>query len=397
MDRRKSLRALVTALLALGSASVLSGEGAAMDVLRVYVGTYTRGESRGIYRFEIDAASGRLLSGPSLAAASENPSFLALHPSGKVLYAVNEVRNFHGGKTGAVSAFAVDPSTGNLSLLDQQPSEGADPCHLIVDGAGRNLLVANYTGGSVALFPLAANGRIQPAASVRRFTGSGPNRARQQEPHAHAVLLDGAERFLLSADLGTDRIHVDRFDGESGRLEPNEADGVALDPGSGPRHLAWHPSGRIVYVLAELFCTVTALRWDGARGGLAPLQTVAALHPGYSGDNKAAEIAVAPDGRFVYVSNRGDDALSVLSADGEGRLAFAGRVPTGGRSPRSFAIDPSGRWLIAANQDSGVLVVFRLDPATGLPRASGTTVAVPEPVAILFSQTRGAGKKESTP
>jgi len=397
VDRRSFLRVLVAAAFALGGAPSLSSEAATPDVLRVYVGTYTGGESRGIYRFDVDSTSGRIVAGPSLAGVSENPSFLALHPSGKVLYAVNEVGDFRGGKTGAVSAFAVDPSTGSLTFLNQQPSEGADPCHLAVDRAGRHLLVANYTGGSVALFPLALDGRIEPARSVHRLTGSGPNASRQQAPHAHGVFFDAKERYALIADLGTDRIHIDRFDGETGRLVPNEPDSVALEPGSGPRHLAWHTSGRNVYVLAELFGTVTALRWDGAHGSLTPLQTIAALPAGYSGDNKAAEIAVAPDGRFLYVSNRGDDALTVFAVDASGRLTPAGRVPTGGRSPRSFAIDPSGRWLIAANQGSNSIVVFRLDPETGLPRAVGGPVAVPQPVSILLSPPQGAGKKAPVP
>ncbi len=367
------------------------------DAFRVYVGTYTGGKSRGIYRFDLDAVSGRVVGGLELAGVSENPSFLAFHPSGRVLYAVNEVGNFRGAKTGAVSAFAVEPATGRLTLLNQQPSGGADPCHLVVDAAGRNLFVANYTAGTVVLFPLAADGRIEPASSVRRYAGSGPNRARQQGPHAHGVFLDGSGRFLVSVDLGSDRIHVDRFDGETGRLTPEEPDGVALEPGSGPRHLAWHPSGRVLYAINELLSTVSAFRWDGARGALASFQTVSTLPNGFTGENTAAEIAVSPDGRFVYASNRGDDSLVVFAADASGSLSPAVRVPAGGRAPRSFAIDPAGRWLIAANQGSGVVVVFRLDPQTGLPRAVGTTVAVPEPASILFPPAHGPGKKAAAP
>jgi 6-phosphogluconolactonase len=332
--------------------------------------------------------TGAAVSGPTLAAPSENPSFLALHPNGRVLYAVNEVGDFGGRETGAVSAFAVDPETGALSLLDVQPSEGADPCHLAVDSGGRNLVVANYTSGSVAVFPIAADGSLRPASSVRQLTGSGPNKARQAGPHAHGVFFDPSKKFILTADLGSDRILVERYDATVGTLEPNEPGAATLEPGSGPRHLAFHPDGKTVYVLSELSGTVSSLAWDAPRGVLSPFQRISSLPPGFSGANTAAEIAVSPDGRFVYASNRGDDAISVFAVGDGGRLAFAGRVATGGRTPRHFAIDPSGRWLVAANQNSSSIVVFRLDPATGLPRRVGGVIVIPEPVCILFAGSR---------
>lgn len=379
-----------------GTVLLLAGVAAAQP-LRVYVGTYTGGESRGIYRFEIDAASGSAVAGPVLAGDSENPSFLVLHPNGRVLYAVNEVPSFDGRPTGAVSAFSIDPATGNLSFLNKQPSEGADPCHLAVDSEGRSVVVANYSGGSVAVLPLDADGRLRPAARVRRLAGSGPNASRQQSPHAHGVFFDPSKGFLLTADLGADRILVERWAAARGTLEAAESDGVALPPGSGPRHLAWHPSGRVLYALNELRSTLTAFRWDAARGALEEFQTISALPAGFTGENTAAEIVVSPDGRFVYASNRGDDSLAVFAAGASGRLSSVGRVPSGGRTPRSFAIDPSGRWLIAANQGSGSVVVFRLDPGTGLPRATGTKVAVPQPVSILLSPVQAAGKKAPVP
>ncbi len=381
-------RVLAAALLLAGAVAAQPGPDESRDsknLLRVYVGTYTGAGSRGIYKVELDASNGAVVEGPVLAAQSENPSFLALCPGGRILYAVNEVPTFGGRPTGAVSAFSVDPSTGNLSLLNQVPSEGADPCHLAVDSEGRSVVVANYSGGSVAVLPLDADGRLRPAVRVRPLSGSGPNAARQQSPHAHGVFFDPSKKFLLTVDLGADRILVDRFDRAAGPLSGEASAGVALEPGSGPRHLAWHPSGRILYAVNELFSTVTAFRWDAERGRLEPFQTVPAVATGFSGDNKSAEIAVAPDGRFLYVSNRGDDALTILTIDAGGRLAHVGRVPTGGHTPRHFAIDPSGRWLIVANQDSGSVAVFRLDPETGLPHAVGTPVAVPEPVCILFS------------
>ena len=354
--------------------------------MRVYVGTYTGGESRGIYLLELDRSSGRFVSDPILAGETENPSFLALHPSGRFLYAVNELRTFEGKPTGTVSAFSVDPATGRLAFLNRQASEGTDPCWVVVDAAGKHVLVANYTSGTVAVLPLSPDGRLQPASSVRHGSGSGPVRARQEGPHAHTVVLDAASRYALWTDLGADRVRVDRFDAAAGTLEPNDPDGLALAPGSGPRHLAWHPSGRAVYVLGELSATVSTLGFDAGRGSLELAQTLSARAAGATAQNTAAEIVVSPDGRFLYTSNRGDDDLAVFAIDGASlQLAPAGRVPSGGRGPRSFALDPSGRWLVTANQGSGSLVVFRRDPATGLPSAVGAPVAVPEPVCVLFA------------
>lgn len=357
-----------------------------MGRVRIYIGTYTTGGSRGIYAAEFDASSGRFDSGPTLAAHTEQPSFITLHPNGRILYAANELKAFRGAPTGAVTAFDLDAATGRLSLLNQQPSEGIDPCHLAVDSAGRHLLVANYTSGTLALLPLSADGRLQRATVVRRRAGSGPVLDRQDGPHAHMVLLDASERFAIWTDLGTDRVVVDRFDGAAGTLEPNDPDGVGVDPGAGPRHLAWHPSGRAVYLLNELSATVVAFRFDDVRGILRPFQSLPARSAGSSGENTSAEIAVSADGRFVYASNRGDDDIAVFAIDASTLgLSPLGRVPAGGRTPRHFAIDQSGRWLVAANQASNSLAVFRLDPETGFPAATGESLAVPEPVCLLFA------------
>jgi 6-phosphogluconolactonase len=393
-------RVLASALLLAGAVTAQPGPAGSRDsknLLRIYAGTYTGGESRGIYRIDLDGATGRVVSGPELAAASENPSYLAFHPNGRVLYAVNEIGNFRGGRTGAVSAFTVDPTTGSLALLNQQPSAGADPCHLAVDPQGRSVVVANYSGGSVAVLPLDADGRLLPAARVRHLSGSGPNAARQQSPHAHGVLFDPSGTFLLTADLGSDRILVERRDAAPGESSGAATEGASLPPGSGPRHAAFDRSGRFLYVVNELFSTVTAFRWDAERGHLEPFQTVPAVAAGFSADNKSAEIAVSPDGRFVYVSNRGDDALTIFTIDADGPLSPVGRVGTGGRTPRHFAIDATGRWMIVANQDSGAVVVFRLDPETGLPRAAGTSVAVSQPASILFAPSLHAAKGASLP
>jgi len=356
----------------------------AAPLLPVYVGTYTGGGSRGIYRFELDPASGAF-SDPVLAGETENPSFLALHPNGHVLYAVNELGTFGGAPTGAVSAFAIGDARGNLTLLGRQASGGADPCYLTVDSAGKNVLVANYTGGTVAVLPIDTDGRLQPASVVRRHEGTGPNKARQEAPHAHAIVLDGAERFALAADLGTDRIFVYRFGAPTGNLEPNDPKAIALEPGSGPRHLAWGQSGAYLYVVNELGSTVTAFRYAAGRGALESFQTITTLPAGFSGQNKAAEVAVPQDGRFFYASNRGDDSLAVFRIDAaSGGLAAVGHIPTGGRTPRHFAIDSSGRWLLAANQDSDSIAVFRLDPVTGRPEQVGQPLGISKPVCVLF-------------
>ena len=377
------LACLAVALAGCGDdGQAAAGGTASAPPLVVYVGTYTGGGSRGIYRFEMNPASGKSTA-PVLAGESENPSFLALHPGGRVLYAVNEVGS--AGDAGSVSAFAIDPVTGALNRIGRQPSGGADPCHLIVDPSGRNLLVANYSSGSVAVLPLDADGRPGPATIVRQHAGSGPNKARQVGPHAHAVLLDAAGRFALSADLGADRIFIDRFDAAAGRLQALQPEAVDLVPGSGPRHLAWHPSGKYLYSINELRSTVTVFRYDSDRGGLEPVQSITTLPPGFAGENTAAEVAVSPDGRFLYGTNRGDDTLALFAIEADsGLLAAAGHFPTGGRTPRHFAIDPEGRWLLVANQDSDSIVAFRRDGATGRPTRVGRPVRVPKPVCILF-------------
>ena len=382
--RSAIVSALACLALALTAAGAPAPPGPAAPArIAVYVGTYTDAGSRGIYRFEFDPATGAATA-PTLAGEAENPSFLAVHPNGHALYAVNEIANFGGARTGAVTAFAIQPGTGALTRLNQQPSGGADPCHLAVDGAGRDVLVANYTSGTVAVLPLDPDGCLRPPSVVRQHAGTGPNRARQEGPHAHEIVLDAAGAFAFAADLGADRIFSYRFGAASGSLEPSAPGSAALPPGSGPRHLAWHPSGRLAYVIGELASTVTAFRYDAGRGALDPFQTVTTLPAGFSGANTAAEVAVAADGRFLYASNRGDDSLAVFAIDGaSGALAPAGRVPTGGRTPRHFAFAGSGRWLLVANQDSDSVTIFRLDPATGRPSPVGRPLAISRPVCVL--------------
>jgi 6-phosphogluconolactonase len=356
---------------------------AASQSLRVYVGTYTRGQSEGIYLCRLDLATGRL-DGLTLAGETVNPSFLALHPTGRFLYAVGEIANFGGERTGAVNAFRIDPQTGLLTLLNQQPSAGTGPCHVIVDRGGQNVLVANYGSGSAACLPIGEDGRLGEPSSSVQHEGSSVDPRRQRGPHAHAIELDPAGRYAFVPDLGLDQVVIYRF-AAAGRLTPNDPPWAAVAPGSGPRHLAFHPGGRFAYVINELASTVTAFRYHADRGALETIETVTTLPEGFEGKNTTAEIFVHPSGRFVYGSNRGHDSIAVFAVDdATGGLRPVGHESTRGETPRNFAIDPTGRYLLAANQATDDVVVFRIDPATGALRPTGHSLEVPTPVCLVM-------------
>jgi 6-phosphogluconolactonase len=368
------------ALLSL-AAAVLAAPVLRADPLTVYVGTYTDTTSKGVYRFTLDTQTATATT-PVLAVETRNPSFLVLHPSGRFLYAVGEIEAFDGKKSGAVSAFAIDAKTGALTLLNQQPSEGTGPCHLAIDRAGRHLLVANYGGGNVAVLPIGPDGRLAPASCVRAHEGSGPDRGRQEKPHAHGVYLSGDERFAFSPDLGADRVFVYRYDGDEGRLEPHGA--AALPPGSGPRHLAFDPKGRHAYVINELLSTITTFAYDAAKGTLTPGETVTTLPSGFGGPSSTAEVAVSPDGRFVYGSNRGHDSIAVFTRDeASGRIAPQGHVALAGRTPRHFTLDPTGRFLLVGHQGSDSIGLFRVDLPSGRLTPLAASLPVGKPVCLL--------------
>jgi 6-phosphogluconolactonase len=357
--------------------------------IRVYVGTYTSGDSKGIYRLELDAKTGALTPvGEPTEAVS--PSFLAFHPGGRFLYAVNETGDARTDPPGGVSAFAIDGRTGGLAFLNRQTSGGPAPCHLWVDPQGRHLLVANYWGGSVEVLPIEADGRLGSPVQLMRHEGRGPHPARQDGPHAHAVQVAPGGTLALVADLGLDLLVGYRYDAARGRLTPYEAGSAKMAAGAGPRHFAFDPRGRVAYVLNELNATVTALRYDAAAQSLRELQTVTTLPEGFQGENTTAEIVVRPDGRFVYASNRGHDSLAIFAVDVEtGRLTPAGHQPTLGRWPRNFAIDPTGTFLLAANQKSDSVVVFRIDPIKGGLTPVGQPVRVPSPVCVRMTAAEG--------
>ena len=350
--------------------------------LWVYVGTYSFGASKGIYLCRLDLASGKLES-EGLVAESANPTFLAHHPSRPVLYALNEIAKFDGKPVGSVSALRIEPRTGKLTLLNRQSSGGPGPCHLAVDSSGRCVLVANYLGGSVACLPIAADGRLDEPTSIIRHAGFSVNKKRQEGPHAHCIMLDAANRIALAADLGIDKIMIYRFDARGAAITANEPAWFDAAPGAGPRHVAFHPNGRYVYVINELNSTVTALRYDAARGTLETLQNISTLPEGFTSPNTAAEVQIDRSGKFLYGSNRGHNSLATFAVDpATGRLTALGHESTRGKSPRHFAIDPTGRWLLAANQDSNNVVVYRIDAASGRPQPVGPSVSVPAPVCI---------------
>ena len=349
----------------------------------VYVGTYTRESSRGIYAWRFDPASGKVTS-LGLAAEATNPSFLAIHPNRKFLYAVGEISGA-GQKGGIVNAFAIDSSTGRLTLLNQVSSKGAGPCHVNVDKTGRAVLVANYGSGSAAAMPVLADGRLGESESFVQHEGSSVNPKRQQGPHAHSVNFSPDNRFAFVADLGLDKILIYRLDPAKASITPHDPPHAAVAPGSGPRHFAFHPGGKFAYVINELASTVTAFAYDAAAGALKELQTVSTLPGDFRGTNSTAEVVVHPSGRFLYGSNRGHDSIALFRIDPrKGTLTAVERTPSGGRIPRNFSIDPSGRWLFAAHQATNNIVVFRLDPKTGRLSATSTVLEAGAPVCVRF-------------
>ena len=351
--------------------------------LRVYFGTYTNETTKGIYLSTLDLATGKL-SQPELAVEVKSPSFIAIHPNRQFLYAVSEISDFQGKPAGGVSAFAIDAASGRLKLLNQQSSVGAGPCHLVVDAAGKNVLVANYGGGSVAALPITANGNLSVASSSIQHHGSSVDKQRQEGPHAHSINLDPANKFAFAADLGLDKVLIYRFDGAKGLLAANDPPAGVVAPGSGPRHLAFHPSGKYVFVNNEMTSTVTSFGYDPVRGSLTEILTLSTL-PQPTPGNSTAETVVHPSGKFVYVSNRGHDSLAMFQCDpATGRLTAIGHQSTGGKTPRNFNVDPTGRYVLAANQSTNNVVVLRVDTSNGKLTPTGDSIEVGSPVCVRY-------------
>ena len=351
----------------------------------VYVGTYTGGKSKGIYRFYLDMKTGKLTPA-GVTEGIVNPSFLAIHPNCKYLYAVTEVGKIKGKKSGGVAAFRIDPKDGSLTFLNDSLSGGGGPCHLVVDHSGKTVLAANYGGGSVCSIPIGKDGKLEKAASVIQHKGSGADPRRQKGPHAHSINVDANNRFAFAADLGLDQVLVYRLNAAKGTLTANDPPFAKVPPGSGPRHFAFHPSGNFAYVINEMKLTVTTFAYDAKKGVLTPLQTITTVPKGIATKGfSTAEVQVHPSGKFVYGSNRGHDTIAIFAVDQEkGTLTPVGHESTRGRTPRNFGIDPTGTFLLAANQTTGNLAVFRIDSKTGKLKLVGKPIEVPRPVCVKF-------------
>jgi 6-phosphogluconolactonase len=348
----------------------------------VFAGTFTDGASKGIYRMVFDSATGKL-SEPTLATELDNPNFLAVHPTHRYLFAVNDSSKSER-SSGAVTSFALDPKSGELTRISQQPSVGMGPCHLVVDAAGKNVLVANYEDGSVAVLPIGPDGKLGPASEFIRHAGKAFDPERQGGPHAHSINLDKDNRFAVVADLGLDRVFVYKFDPIRGKLTPNDPPAAKVKDRAGPRHFAFHPDGKHAYVINEIDCTVTAFDYDPDRGTLTEIQTVPTMPIPVEPRHSTAEVVVHPSGKFLYGSNRGHDSLAAFAIEpGTGRLKLVEYQPTGGKTPRNFAIDPTGSYVLAENM-SGTIVVLRVDRETGALEPTGQVVAVPTPCCVKF-------------
>ena len=348
----------------------------------MYVGTYTSGKSEGIYGYQMPSPVGIGVS-RFTSSKSVNPSFLAIDKSGNYLYAVNEVGEYAGKSGGGVSAFKID-NRGNLRLLNEQATHGADPCYATIDSKRRNLLVANYTGGSVTVLPIRPDGTLSMATDVKQHEGSGP-KEQQKGPHAHCVILDHSERHAIVADLGIDKVMIYRFDSAKGKLLPNDQPFAELQPGAGPRHLAFHPSGQFLYAICELDSTIAVFAYNERNGTLTHIETGSTLPADFSGVSYCADVHISSSGRFLYGSNRGHNSIVVFEIDQRsGKLKLVQHVSTQGDWPRNFALDPMGYNLWVANQRSDNIVGFSIDQETGSLQPLNLVEQIPSPACLKF-------------
>jgi 6-phosphogluconolactonase len=357
----------------------------AADAL-MFIGTYTRdGRSHGIYSLRLDLATGALTA-PLLAAEAQNPTFLALHPDKRHLYACGELRGTVDQPQGGVGAYAIDAAAGTLAFLNQQPTGDGATCHVAVDATGRMAMAANYGAGYVCALPIDASGRLRERSAYVELTGPlGPNQPGQDKPHAHSMAVSRDNRFAFACALGLDRVFGFRLDPAKAALVPIDPPCTVTPAGVGPRHSKFSADGRFYYVLNELGGSVCVFAYDAERGTLTLKQTISSLPAGFQGTNTSAEIRLSSDGRFVYASNRGHDSLAVFARDpAAGTLKLVEIVPSGGKHPRNFALSPDGRWLVCANRDTDNLVVFRVDPVTGRLTLTANAVTIPLPVCVLF-------------
>jgi 6-phosphogluconolactonase len=352
----------------------------------VYVGTYTapQSSSKGIYAYRFDSKTGKM-SPLGLMAEGPDPTFLAVHPNGKYLYAINEVDTYQGKKAGSVSAYSIDKSSGKLTLLNRVSSGASGPCHIVVDATGKAVMVANYSGGAFASFPVQADGKLGEAASVEVLKGSSMDKSRQNEPHAHSVVLTKNNKFMLGGDLGTDKVMIYKLDPATAKITPNSPAFATVKPGSGPRHLAFSPDQKHVWVLSEMASTVTTFEFDPNTAAMKEIDVVSTLPADYKGESTTAEIEVDAKGQHVYASNRGHDSIAVFDVDQKtGKLKLVQNVTTSGSIPRAFVIDPSGNFILAGNQKTNNISVMRIDRATGKLTPLSEKIELGAPVAFAF-------------
>jgi len=380
------------------AASAFKGSDPALNDTLVYVGTYTGAKSKGIYFFKLqtenlEVSQNITLVPLGLAAETPNPSFFEVDLKRRLLFAANEVNQFEGRPTGAVSAFSIDPATGRLTLLNQRPSMGTGPCHVVLDNENRNLLVANYGGGSVAVLPVGPDGQLGAATDVVQHTGRSIDPVRQKGPHAHCVTLDSANRFAFVCDLGLDKVLTYRFDARQGKLSPGEPAFTSIKAGAGPRHMVFRPDGRFAYVVNELSSTITVFRYESTTGVLKESQTISTRPEYFEGANTAAEVGVHPSGKYLYASNRGHNSVVLFSIDpDQGTLAYIEEQGTGGSTPRHFGIEPSAKHLAIGNQQSDTVLVCRIDDGNGRLKPSGVFASAPSPACVKFLPPPESGR-----
>ncbi len=374
IPRRPSL--LLAAFTALLASPALAAD------MFVYFGSHSKGPNIGFSVAHFDTDTGKLTT-PVLLQEAVAPAYFMIHPDGKHLYTCNSDPG------SSVSAYAIDPATAKLTLLNEKPSGGGEPCYVGLDRTGRYLMVANYGAGNIAVFELRSDGSIGERTAFVQHTGSSINRERQTQPHAHTIRVDSRNRFVLVADLGVDKLFVYRFDQKTGALQPNDPPFATVTPGSGPRHLAFGKNDRHVYLINELSSTIARFGWDSKSGLLTPFETVSTLPKDFHGTSTCAEVLMHPSGKFVYATNRGHDSVAVFSVDARiGRLSLIQHVATQGKTPRNCEFDPTGKWLLVSNHDGNNAVVFRIDPKTGRLTQTGEPVAVPSPFCERFLQVK---------
>jgi 6-phosphogluconolactonase len=395
----KFLCSFLVALMCLAVEAAPAADAPPKNAALVYVGTYTGtpAKSKGIYLFWLRTEGNEVSQNITLmplgvAAETPSPSFLTLDTKRRLLFCANETETFNGKPGGGVSAFAIDAS-GKLKLINQRSSMGAGPCQLVLDKTGKNVLVANYNSGNVAVLPVAADGTLGAATSVIQDSGKGPNAKRQEGPHAHCVTMSPDNKFAYVCDLGSDKVMIFKFDADHGKLTENDPPFVQAKPGAGPRHLVFHPNGKFAYVINELDSTITAFSHDAATGGLKELQTLSSLPGYYDGPNTAAEIAIVPSGKFLFASNRGNETVVLFAIDADkGTLTWVEEQNTGGKTPRHFGIQPSGKHLAICNQNSDTVLVCRIDAMNGRLKPSGVFAQVPAPSCAVFLPPVGGEK-----